>query len=77
MIRDKYRVIDLSAEYTHSDKIQFTVGHVRDVRGATCTLEGSGMTAAFTTYQIRSIYGIRLENFLCGNGAHHRNDLTI
>lgn len=72
VIRDKYRVIDLSTEYTHSDKIQFTIGHVRDTREATCALEGSSVTAAFTTYQIRSIYDVRLEaeNFLFGNCAY-------
>jgi len=48
VIRDKYRVIDLSAEYTHSDKIQFTVGHAREMRRAACALEGSSVTAAFT-----------------------------
>lgn len=64
VIRDKYHVIDLSAEYTHSDKIQFTVGHVRDMRRAVRALEGSQCEhVAFTIYQIRSIYGVRLENF--------------
>lgn len=69
VIRDKYHVIDLSAEYTYSDKIQFTIGHVRVMREATCALEESSMTAAFTTYQMRSIYDIKLEaeNFLFEN----------
>lgn len=75
MIRDKYHVIDLSAEYTYSNKIQFTVDHGSEYEkgGARITREPCEHVA-FTIYQIRSIYGV--ENFFSENYAHQRTDLT-